>query len=312
MPRWADSEDELPDELRLWLRGGGAALGSTSEVAELRQRLAALLGPAVGLGGGEPPSGDSSSGDPSSGASSSGASPEGTPNAAERSTATGARATDAPAGLEPAPAPHEPVLSSPGTGAPPAAQAAAIGHRLGRWGWVALGGVGIAVGVWVFGGRPPAPDAAPSVPVLAVAPPVPSPPEAETGPSSSNLEPAPRAAQPPSLAPQRPPEASSAAPARRGARSRPSRPPSLGEAALLERARNALNVSPATALALTRDHDRRFPRGVLAQESEVIAIEALKRLGRDAAAARRTAEFERRDRGSVHKQRLEGAGGAPR
>jgi hypothetical protein len=307
IPRWVHSADELPDELRLWLRGGGAALGSTSEVSELRQRLAALLGPAAGLGGGEPPSGDSSSGD-----SSSGGSPEGTPNAAGQPIATGDRAMDAPAGLEPAPAPHEPVLSSPGSGAPPAAQAAAIGHRLGRWGWVALGGVGIAVGVWVFGGRPPAPDAASSVPVLAVAPPVPSPPAAESGPSSSNLEPTPPAAQPPSLAPQRPLEAASAAPVRRGARSRPSRPPSLGEAALLERARDALNVNPAAALALTRDHDRRFPRGVLAQESEVIAIEALKRMGREADAARRTAEFERRYRGSVHRPRLEGQGGAPR
>jgi hypothetical protein len=79
----------------------------------------------------------------------------------------------------------------------------------------------------------------------------------------------------------------------------------LAEAGLLERAQAALQRDPAGALALTREHQRRFARGALGQEREVIAIEALKRLGRHEAASSRAAAFERRYRGSVHRPRLE-------
>jgi hypothetical protein len=88
--------------------------------------------------------------------------------------------------------------------------------------------------------------------------------------------------------------------------SRASRPAAaLEEAALLERAQAALARDPAAALALTREHQRRFARGALGQEREVIAIEALKRLGRHEAASSRAAAFERRYRSSVHRPRLE-------
>jgi hypothetical protein len=59
------------------------------------------------------------------------------------------------------------------------------------------------------------------------------------------------------------------------------------EALLIERARQALAAAPDRALALTAEHARRFARPALRVEAEVIAIEALARLGRrDQARAR--------------------------
>ncbi|MET0410142.1 MAG: hypothetical protein ABW217_02550 [Polyangiaceae bacterium] len=55
---------------------------------------------------------------------------------------------------------------------------------------------------------------------------------------------------------------------------------------------------------LTREHERRFPRGSLRQEREVIAIEALKRVGAGRAAGEKASEFEQRYRGSVHQGRV--------
>jgi hypothetical protein len=62
-------------------------------------------------------------------------------------------------------------------------------------------------------------------------------------------------------------------------------PPS--EAALLLRARRALASDPAGALRLTDEHARRFPTGTLVPEREVLAIEALARLGRSDEARQR-------------------------
>jgi hypothetical protein len=87
----------------------------------------------------------------------------------------------------------------------------------------------------------------------------------------------------------------------RGAAARPAE----SEAELLERARAALASNPARALALTEQVRTRFPAGVLAQEREVIAIEALKRLGRSDEAARRAADFARRYPGSAYRKKLD-------
>jgi hypothetical protein len=68
----------------------------------------------------------------------------------------------------------------------------------------------------------------------------------------------------------------------------PSASPSAGglaeETALLEGARRALSGSPEQALARTREHARRFPRGQLASERALLEIDALYRLGRRAEA----------------------------
>lgn len=63
------------------------------------------------------------------------------------------------------------------------------------------------------------------------------------------------------------------------------------EAELLQRARSALGLSPREALDLARSHERRYPAGLLAEEREVIVINALKRLGREQEACARAARF---------------------
>jgi hypothetical protein len=77
------------------------------------------------------------------------------------------------------------------------------------------------------------------------------------------------------------------------------------EAALLEKARALLSREPARALALTREHRRRFPRGTLAEEREVIAIEALELLGQKRAASDEADAFGTQYRNSVHRERLQ-------
>jgi outer membrane protein assembly factor BamD (BamD/ComL family) len=92
------------------------------------------------------------------------------------------------------------------------------------------------------------------------------------------------------------------------ARPVPSAPKDEGAAAetkLLERAQIALRSQPAEALVLCNDHVRRFPAGTLTQEREVIAVEALVKLGRRDEARSRADRFEARFPGSSHTRRLE-------
>jgi len=77
------------------------------------------------------------------------------------------------------------------------------------------------------------------------------------------------------------------------------------EASLLEQARHALAGNPARALALTTEHAKTFPNGVLAQEREVIAIAALRRLGRTAEAERRAESFDRNYPNSAHQRTVD-------
>jgi outer membrane protein assembly factor BamD (BamD/ComL family) len=57
-------------------------------------------------------------------------------------------------------------------------------------------------------------------------------------------------------------------------------------------------------LTLTREHIRRFPSGALVQEREVLAIEALARLGRSSDAKHRLDAFRARFPQSPHIERL--------
>ncbi|HJL18957.1 MAG TPA: hypothetical protein RMH99_25065, partial [Sandaracinaceae bacterium LLY-WYZ-13_1] len=77
------------------------------------------------------------------------------------------------------------------------------------------------------------------------------------------------------------------------------------EAALVRRAQAALATEPARALSLAAEHRRRFGEGTLGQEREVVAIDALSRLGRDVEARRRAAAFRARWPGSAHLRRLD-------
>jgi len=90
------------------------------------------------------------------------------------------------------------------------------------------------------------------------------------------------------------------------------------ETALLGRAHQALASNPARALALTAQHRREYPSGVLGQESDLIAIEALTALGRQSEARASAASFRARYPSSAHLRRLdrllgpaEGTGASP-
>jgi outer membrane protein assembly factor BamD (BamD/ComL family) len=118
-----------------------------------------------------------------------------------------------------------------------------------------------------------------------------APPPAESGPS---LGP-PRAQATPS-APRR------AAPAASAGRLRQ-------ETDLIREARQALRQGDARrALALLAECRRLFPRGVLEQERERLAIEALSRSGRGAEAAARAAAFLRKYPDSPHAGEIRGLG----
>jgi hypothetical protein len=60
---------------------------------------------------------------------------------------------------------------------------------------------------------------------------------------------------------------------------------------LVQQARQALQSDPAQALQLTSEHARLYPSGALAEEREVIAIEALSRLGQPSSAQSRAERF---------------------
>ena len=85
-----------------------------------------------------------------------------------------------------------------------------------------------------------------------------------------------------------------------------SREPTEPEPAMLERAHDALvRGAPTRALALAQDHARAYPSGALAQEREVIAVQALLALGRTEAARARVQAFRARYPGSSHLARLD-------
>lgn len=77
------------------------------------------------------------------------------------------------------------------------------------------------------------------------------------------------------------------------------------EADLLGAAQIALGQDPSRALALTDQHRTAFPGGVLSQEREVIAIEALERLGRTADARARAERFLKAYPDSAHRSKIE-------
>ena len=86
---------------------------------------------------------------------------------------------------------------------------------------------------------------------------------------------------------------------------------------LLDRAQSLLRANPAGALDALEWHGAVHPSGVLAQEREVLAVEALYRLGRREEAARRADRFEARWPASAQIRRVRvlrstyGAGTSP-
>jgi hypothetical protein len=80
--------------------------------------------------------------------------------------------------------------------------------------------------------------------------------------------------------------------------------PLPSEADLVGEAQSLLATNPARALALCDRHRRLYPRGVLVQEREVLAIEALERLGRHEQASARGTRFLDAFPGSAHRSKV--------
>lgn len=128
---------------------------------------------------------------------------------------------------------------------------------------------------------------------------------------SSTLEPRPASADErpqaqPELRPEPKPAAEDMKPTAQLPAPQPARP---SEAALLHDARKLASGEPEAALRLLDEHAKWFPSGTLVPEREVLRIEVLRRLGRDAEAERRLKQFEARYPQSIHLRRLERASG---
>jgi hypothetical protein len=55
---------------------------------------------------------------------------------------------------------------------------------------------------------------------------------------------------------------------------------SATEIALITRAQSLLDLQPSAALTVLLEHEREFPRGILAEERDVLRVEAERALGR--------------------------------
>jgi hypothetical protein len=194
----------------------------------------------------------------------------------------------------------------PAHGRPPVPRGYSMLAKLGvATGLAAL----IAAGLFAARKHPGTPTPAPVASPALVASPRLAPEIAAAAPASDtaialNIAPVASGASPATARSSTAPSPKSAAePAKSGAR--PLDGPS--EPVLLEHARRVLASDPSAALALTNQDATLFPHGILAQEREVIAIEALRRLNRTAEADRRAATFAKAFPGSVHQRAVEDA-----
>jgi len=185
-----------------------------------------------------------------------------------------------------------PLLGATATGA--GAGAAAASAKLGgaaKLGIAAAALIAVGSAALIVLSPPPAPTPKPARSAVASTAPVSLAPPAVAAPAATLSAPA-ELAPPPSsasaaLTHDKPPAAA---------------PPS--EAELLEQARAAIKSDPTRALQRANEHARRYPRGVLVQEREVLAIRALRRLGRDAEADRRADAFAKAFPGSAFQRKL--------
>lgn len=166
------------------------------------------------------------------------------------------------------------------------------------------GGAGIAIlfGVLLLRGRgggddePPAVRAPDPPAVPAPAPVVSTLPDDETPPAP---------AAPAKRAERRAP-ARTAAPEAKAPEAMAPAPERPSEVALVERARAALTAGDwRGALAAAGEHAQSYPDGVLSEEREAIAVEALAGDGQAGAARARLARFVRRFPGSSYRRHLE-------
>jgi hypothetical protein len=211
------------------------------------------------------------------------------------------------AAAAPAAAAPAATTAAVGSGAAAAgAGAGAAGVKLVIAGLAAAGAVAVAtVGIGGHGGAP-APRPAPAPVVQKAKPRAPEPAEESFFAKDPTLPAPPEPAEPAAPAHRRHVARPPAAPAER-------QPPEAAldaasrlreEAALVQRAERLLTSDPAGALRLTEERKRRFPGGALDQEAEVVAIDALLRLGRRPEATTRAHAFEAAHAGSLHARRI--------
>ncbi|WP_394835458.1 hypothetical protein LVJ94_00850 [Pendulispora rubella] len=148
---------------------------------------------------------------------------------------------------------------------------------------------GVATGGWYA--THPADTPRPHVAVVASAAPAPPPPRpAQSAVISPEVPALPKT--PDKVAP---PKASS----------RVKEAPVESEVELLRRAQDQLSSDPRRALGLCDVHKEQYPNGDLAQEREVLAIDALLRLHRRSDAEARAERFERAYPTSAHRRRVD-------
>ena len=198
--------------------------------------------------------------------------------AAERDVGSPAQLARLAARLGPALAPPLAIPSAAGMGG-----AAKLG--LGFVGVLAVSG-----GIWLATSPPPPAPVPASAPALLS---VPTKPSSEPPVVVAPVLSAPQHHSLPAPAPIAPKAAD-----------KPLAPAQLTEAELLEQARAALSSDPARALARVNSHAARYPGGALVQEREVIAIKALRQLGRGAEAEQRAAAFAKAFPGSAFARKL--------
>jgi hypothetical protein len=175
--------------------------------------------------------------------------------------------------------------------APPAASSAGL-SAAAKLGLTAIALLAAGGGAWLLSTSESAP---PPAPTRVAVPPAP--------PPAEPAAPAPQASAPPESAVAKPAEP----PAAQVVPAKPAPAAQLSEAELLEQARSALKGDPARALARANEHRRRFPGGVLVQEREVIAIQALRQLGRASEAEQRAEAFSKAFPGSAFQRKLKPA-----
>ncbi|HET9953806.1 MAG TPA: hypothetical protein VFQ61_04865, partial [Polyangiaceae bacterium] len=84
-----------------------------------------------------------------------------------------------------------------------------------------------------------------------------------------------------------------------------------GETQLLNEAHRALSTDPNRALAIAREHAKRYPRGQLAAERELILVQALVKLGRRREAEAKGRGLRKAAPNSIYEERLDKVLGAP-
>jgi hypothetical protein len=159
-------------------------------------------------------------------------------------------------------------------------------------GAAALAGAGLWWGI----GRPATPPPAPIEAAAPVSGPALAPPHAEPLPAASPV-PGATAAEVDAREP------SPAAPNARAARRAAPRVPPPDELSLINQAQ-ALRARPAEALRVLAEHAKWYPQGMLSQEREVLAIEALVQAGKLDQARARAARLEASHPSSVHLPRV--------